>query len=260
MAYRTHVQLSDEDLSHCATEPIHVPGSIQPHGCLLAFDSDSHVVVQASANVEAFLGTAAHDLLGRRVSDVLPLALTRQIVEALADPSPAVATALQWKGLCATLHEHDGIVILEAERAAADHVSGALDIGRALRHLSTVGELDALLQATVRIVRDLSGFDRVVVYRFDADNHGEVVSEARYEDMSPYLGLHFPESDIPRQARELYLRSWIRAIPHGTYVPVPLLAAAGAEAAGPLDLSWSTLRSVSPVHLEYMPTWAFRRR
>ena len=74
MAYRTHVQLSDEDLNHCATEPIHVPGSIQPHGCLLAFDSESHVVVQASANVEAFLGTAAHDLLGRRVSDVLPLA------------------------------------------------------------------------------------------------------------------------------------------------------------------------------------------
>lgn len=246
------MQVSDEDLDQCATEPIHVPGSIQPHGCLLAFDSSSHVVVQVSANARAFLGTAAPDLLGRRFSDTLPSALTRQISEALSDRSRAADTALQWEGLCAVLHEHDGIAILEAERAVAAPTSAVPDIGSALRHLSTVADLDTLLQSTAHLVRDLSGFDRVVVYRFDEDDHGEVVSEARSEDMTPYLGLHFPESDIPRQARELYLRTWIRAIPDGKYVPVPLLPAAGAGTARPLDLSWSTLRSVSPVHLEYM--------
>jgi chemotaxis family two-component system sensor kinase Cph1 len=246
------VQLSDEDLNQCASEPIHIPGSIQPHGCLLAFDSGSHVVVQASFNTEAFLGVAASDLIGRRLSDALPLEMARKVIDALSTPLLAVPVALQSSEVHAALHEQAGITILEVEHATTDSHPPATAIGTALRHLSTIGALDSLLQATVHVVRELSGFDRVVVYRFDEDGHGEVVSEARSEDMPSYLGLHFPESDIPRQARELYLRSWIRAIPDGKYVPVPLLAASVGGTAQPLDLSLSCLRSVSPVHLEYM--------
>lgn len=247
---------SDEDLNQCATEPIHIPGSIQPHGCLVAFDPSSHVVMQASANVEAFLDITVADLLARRVSETLPRALTRQLVKALSDPSPAAPVGLHSRGLRssglrAVHHGHDGIAILEIERTAPAS-AGAPDIGSAVWRLSTLDALDPLLQATAQLVRKLSGFDRVVVYHFDEDDHGEVVAEARAEDMSSYLGLHFPESDIPRQARELYLRTWIRAIPDGRYVPVPLVPALRPDTGRPLDLSCSALRSVSPVHLEYM--------
>jgi light-regulated signal transduction histidine kinase (bacteriophytochrome) len=101
-------------------------------------------------------------------------------------------------------------------------------------------------------VRGLTGFDRVMVYRFDPDWNGEVVAEERRDDLEPFLGLHFPASDIPAQARALYLRNWLRLIPDARYAPVPLVPERNPHDGRPLDLGASTLRSVSPVHLEYL--------
>ncbi len=115
-----------------------------------------------------------------------------------------------------------------------------------------------LLTIAVAEIRALSGFDRVMAYRFHDDGHGEVVEEAKAHDLEPYRGHHYPASDIPAQARRLYVLNWLRIIPDVAYVPVPLVPALSPSTGQPLDLSLATLRSVSPVHVEYLRNMGVR--
>jgi len=282
------------DLEVCAREPIHTPGAIQPHGCLLAFDPSSLIVQQVSANVEDFLGLSPAALLNRPVTERLPPQTNQALLQALSSPQQDRFFSLNVQGrpLDALLHEHEGIAILEIEQAATHPLNAVLD--EPVRELTTIDNLPALFQATAQSVRQLTGFDRVVLYRFDDDGHGKVISEAKAEDVDSYLGLHYPESDIPRQARALYLRQWIRSIPDALYTPVPLVSGLRADAdptlepalepaldhasdpasdstLGPvhdpahdpalhlaLDLTHSVLRSISAVHLQYMANMGVR--
>ena len=250
---------TDIDLDACAREPIHIPGAIQPHGCLIAFDPGSLTVRQASANAGAFLGVDLATLLSSPLDRVLPANALRAVGDTLSDAAVPVTMRFEMHGrrLEGTVHQHDGLAILEVEDAEVQETAATSSLlDRGLRRLSHLDDLRSLLAAAVEVVRELSGFDRVVAYRFDDDDHGEVLAEARSDEVDRYLGLHFPESDIPRQARELYRRNWIRVIPDGRYQPVPLVAGhtgSGASAGDkPLDLSHALLRSVSPVHLEYL--------
>lgn len=252
------VSTASIDLEACASEPIHIPGAIQPHGCLLAFDPGSRAVRQASANAGAFLGIDLATLLSNPLDAVLPAGALPPVREALAGDAPLATFPLEVRGrrLEGRLHRHDGMVILEVEAAEDEGVAATSSLlDRGLRRLSHPDDLQSLLTATVEVVRDLSGFDRVVAYRFDDDDHGEVLAEARSDEVDRYLGLHFPESDIPRQARELYRRNWIRVIPDARYQPVPLVSMQSntdSDSDRPLDLTHALLRSVSPVHLEYL--------
>ena len=249
----------DLDLTQCATEPIHVPGAIQPHGCLLACDPGSMLVQQVSANVAEFVGVAPPALLGRSLEEILPAAAAALRASLADGPRPErIPLQLADGPMAATLHLHDGVAIIELEREQQGDAAPAAPGGRAfdldggIRLIARQEELRELVRVTAEVVQALGGFDRVVVYRFDDDDHGEVVSEAREADLPPYLGLHFPESDIPRQARELYRRNWIRTIPDQRYRPVPLVPPLRPDTGRPLDLTPAILRSVSPVHLEYM--------
>ena len=248
------------DIAHCASEPIHVPGAIQPHGCLIAFDPDTLLVQQVSSNLSLFAGIDPEALLRRPLGEVLPAAAIDAVRTALtsgSQPGP-ILLRLPSGQMEATLHRHDGIGIMEIERGdSGAHLSDrqgslAFDLDDGIRRIAMQEDLQELVRATAEVVRALSGFDRVVVYRFDEDDHGEVVSEACAADLPPYLGLHFPESDIPRQARELYRRNWIRTIPDRRYQPAPLVPPLRPDTGQPLDLTQAMLRSVSPVHLEYM--------
>jgi light-regulated signal transduction histidine kinase (bacteriophytochrome) len=118
--------------------------------------------------------------------------------------------------------------------------------------LEGAGSLTAFCQLASEEIRSLTGFDRVMVYRFAPNYDGEVIAEARREDIEPFLGLHYPASDIPQQARELYRRNWTRIIPDVSYVPVPLVPVANPLTGRFLDLSHAGLRSVSPLHIEYL--------
>lgn len=245
------------DLANCAREPIHIPGAIQPHGCLLALERHSLNVVQASANSEAFIGIAPASLIGRPVTEILPAHEADLLLAALTAPSladgNAIGLRLAGRQFDATVHSSGDSIVLELEPAETAH-AGLLRRGldQALKRLAGCESFDALLDVTARTVHELTGFDRMMVYRFDSDDHGEVVAEVKAGEMDPYLGLHYPESDIPRQARELYLRSWVRCIPDARYTPVPLVPALGPDTSKPLDLGIAVLRSVSPVHREYM--------
>jgi light-regulated signal transduction histidine kinase (bacteriophytochrome) len=120
-----------------------------------------------------------------------------------------------------------------------------------IARVSAVADMRGFHQRTAEEIRELTGYDRVMVYRFRHDDAGEVIAEACADGMEPFLGLRYPASDIPPQARALYLRNRIRVIPDSAYEPVPIIP--GVDATGaPLDLSQHALRSVSPVHVEYL--------
>ncbi len=153
-------------------------------------------------------------------------------------------------------HRRGPVLVLEFERNsdADDAVFGRFFQRQrnAERALLSVDEVEEICQLTVREVRKLTGYDRVMIYRFEPDGHGYVAAEARLESAEPFLGLHYPASDIPRQARALYLRNWIRVIADIDYEPVPIAARLDGFAVDQLDLSMSVLRSVSPLHLQYL--------
>lgn len=257
MTTDTPETLAEIALANCASEPIRTPGAIQPHGHLLAFETRTLIVQHASANVAELFGRGLGEILGRRLTGWLDAADAATLMDALdatklPDSDAPLLLTLKGKSFDATLHRKGGLSILELEPHVAPVVNSERVLARALRRLQGAPSLAALHQASVLEVRELTGCDRVVIYAFNRDGHGSVLAEARADDMTPYVGLSFPASDIPAQARELYKQNWLRMIPDVDYVPVPIHGLQTEAAEAPLDLSFSLLRSVSPVHREYM--------
>ena len=270
------------DLSNCEREPIHVPSSIQPRGVLLAVSEPDLVVVQVSENLADLVGVDPSDALGRRLSDVLGVGAAgavarsasafgdlreRNPVELTLDVggSPVPVDALLHRAPVGT---DDGVppstapLVVELEPARGPRPFSFPNTYQAVR--GTVGELNRatslqeLYDITAQAVRELTGFDRVMVYRYDADYNGEVVAEAKAAELNSFLGLHYPASDIPAQARALYEKNWIRLISDVDYRPVPLRPVLVPSTGTPLDLTFSTLRSVSPIHVEYLQNMGVR--
>src|ERR1700712_1220270 len=245
-----------DQLASCDLEPIHVPGAIQAHGVLLVLSEPELIVLQTSANSAQILGVPSDALLGQslarwlhdRSRDILTAALRLPRL-GTANPLRLELAGRVFDGIC---HRYLGNTILELEPMilAGSALSGQLRA--ALDSLQSCSTLDALCQVAVEEVRRSTGFDRVMVYRFDHDDHGCVVAEAKKEELSPYLGLHYPASDIPRQARALYLLNWLRIIPDVGYSPVIIQPTANLLTKRPLDQSFSILRSVSPIHIQYL--------
>jgi chemotaxis family two-component system sensor kinase Cph1 len=252
-------------LDNCAREPIQIPGSIQPHGFLLVIDEARQMILQVSANVENWLGLSPERLIGATLDSVFVdcpglLALLATLPE--DDENPFHVGDVRFiDGICAGIatammvHRHDGVLIAEFE-PVSDMTSAYGNVYPLMR--TFIGQMDeaesieALCQRSVEEVMRITGFGRVKAYRFDADGSGLVNAEAKQEGYDSYLGLSFPASDIPPQARALYVANRIRVIEDANYQPSPLLPTLNPLTNAPLDMSFATLRSVSPVHLQYM--------
>jgi chemotaxis family two-component system sensor kinase Cph1 len=217
------------DLTNCDREPIHIPGAVQPYGVLLALDGDFRVV-QASESAAVHLGIGTRGLLGMELERVIgPTAAGRvRGLEAGEGERAfaAVRAALPGGGerdFDATLHASDGLALLELEPASGDAAVTPERFGVAIRaivrRLDRADTLAELAQGVAEEMRALTGFDRVWVYRFHPDWHGEIIGEARRDDVETWLGMHYPASDIPAQARALFLRNWVRAIPDVAFTP-----------------------------------------
>src|SRR5688500_560184 len=245
--------VDDDALQRCADEPIAVPGAIQPHGALLAVAEPDLAVVVASAGAADVLGThpaTLADVLAPADLDRLRAGLAGDLAE--LDPLRVTVGGAE---LDLVAHRADGLLLTEWEPLAGAEQAGAAwhrRLPQVLQRLSAGGALEELTAALARDVRALTGFDRVMVYRFDPEWNGEVVAEDRRADLEPFLGLRYPASDVPAQARALYATNWLRLIPDARYTPAPLVPPVSPLTGGPLDLSGSILRSVSPVHLEYL--------
>jgi len=251
----------EELLANCANEPIRFPGAIQPHGLLVTLGDPGLEIIQISANVkellgrepEAVIGLPLDKLLGRK--HVAPL---RELLQqpVLANESP-LRVKLNGKTFDGLLHRHDGVLILELELHAGHFAPGSVagnltNLGRMLQRLQGAPSLQALYDISVREIQAMTGYDRVLIYRFQEEGHGQVIAEASDPAMEVFNGLFFPASDIPQQARELYRSNWLRIIPDADYQAVPLVPRLRPDTQAPLDLSFATLRSVSPIHCQYM--------
>jgi light-regulated signal transduction histidine kinase (bacteriophytochrome) len=246
------------DLTACDREPIHVPGSIQPHGVLLALDGASRVS-HRSANAPALFG---RDLSGAPLDAVSP-ALAELLARHAGAPEPeepgarylgtlSFDTREGSRGYDVAVHGSGALTVVELEEAGEGaSLDAHYPVMRGfVERVDAAPDTEALCALAAAHVRRLTAFDRVLVYRFDEAWNGTVIAEDRNEVLPSYLDLRFPASDIPAQARELYRRNRLRIIPDAGYRPVPVEAA--DPGSGPLDMSDSVLRSVSPVHLEYM--------
>lgn len=243
-------------LSNCADEPIHIPGSVQPHGALLAFDA-SLCLVAWSANAPRMLGCfpapgIACSALGLPADALDLIALVHADIRDGAATPAACEIDIGDAGFDCVAHAHQGRLLVEFERRAqrSDVVASfAMKAHAAIDRLKRQQSIDTLLNMAVQQVRQLTGFDRVMAYRFRHDDSGDVVAEARAEALEPYLNRRYPATDIPAQARRLYLINTLRIIADVGYQPVALQ---GRDGDHPLDLSHSVLRSVSPIHVEYL--------
>jgi len=243
------------DISGCDREPIHIPGSIQPHGALFLIDPRNGTVVQAAVG-KSQLGGPETELAGRPLADLLPPAAG--LVEALLErPRSKGVTHLGRVEIGdgayhVIAHWVPAGLIVELESTGRDE-DGSFDdfypdVRDFLEGVQNADSIDEIAILAARQVRRITGLDRAMVYRFDREWNGEVIAEDRNDKLPSYLGLRFPASDIPAQARELYRLNRLRLIADAGYTPVPIVP----PRAEPVDLSLSVLRSVSPVHLEYM--------
>lgn len=250
----------------CEEEQIQIPGSVQPHGMLFALRVSDFTILQVSANVFDHLGLHHDELLHQPLSQLMEIGPVEEAAKRLGEKLPRLLNPIPLGILSGGVrHEYDGILhrsgrtlILELEKhiPPEEGYGGFGGFYEAIREvasgLMSVPSLDEALLSTCDEVRKLTGFSRVLVYRFDDRWNGEVVAESKESGLSSLLHHRFPSTDIPRQARELYAVNWLRLIPNGEYTPSPLVPSFNPITDRPLDLSHSVLRSVSPVHLEYM--------
>lgn len=244
------------DLSNCEREQIHLAGSIQPHGALLVVRESDQVIVQASANAAEFLALDG-DVLGARLQQ-LPGNLYDRISPHLNDPLQTIPIAVRchigdppsaFDGL---LHRPpQGGLVIELERAGPA-IDLSTHVEQALPALLTSSSLAGLCDQVARVFRDLTRYDRVMVYRFDDEGHGEVYSEQRRADLEPYLGNRYPASDIPQIARRLYERTRVRVLVDVDSPQAPIQPRLSPVTGGELDMSLCFLRSMSPIHIQYL--------
>ncbi|MEV8215417.1 diguanylate cyclase [Leifsonia sp. NPDC077715] len=226
-------------LQECVKEPIRTPGRIQSFGMLFVVDIATYEIVTVSENAGRWLGRSVSELN----SPTLEWSVT---AETHGDP---IRVEIGDESFDAVTHRQGGQVIIELEPAdTAPELPSASVVG-AIRSLGLLAGADELRQAAAEEVKRISGFDRVMVYRFFEDGHGEVAGEASEPDMESYRGLHFPASDIPQQARSLYLTKLSRQIVSTDDLGTPLVSVVDSP---PLDLSSAELRAVSPHHLQFM--------
>ena len=245
----------------CEDDPIHVPGAVQEHGFLLVTDGEFGAVQIASENAERFLGVPLHLVLGTRLETLLGRELLSTLQAVRFSPEAEHSGLVTFLGSFHIHHDYFSVIthcagasrVLEFE--LQDRLVGSEMMNSVITNfvgtLSRLSTQHELCDALAKQFADLTGFDRVLLYNFDEEGHGTVLSEVNNGRLPSYMGLRFPASDIPQQARDLYVLNTVRIIPDAAYTPSALRGLPGQNAPS-LDLSLSSLRSVSPVHLEYM--------
>jgi light-regulated signal transduction histidine kinase (bacteriophytochrome)/ActR/RegA family two-component response regulator len=224
----------------------------------LAYRADEPLtVVHVSANIQSMLGREPLEVLGSSLLELFrpaSHAFLRSLTQRsnLREVNPRRLELQDGRTVQAVVHRSAELFVLELEPNAESHEGFDPGLRSAIMQLQAARDVATLSRSAATAVRELTGFDRVMVYRFDADWNGRVVAESRRKDLEPFLGLHYPASDIPVQARRLYTQNWLRLIADVNYQPSPLIPELDRESGQPLDLSHAHLRSVSRIHIEYL--------
>lgn len=249
------------DLSNCDREPIHIPASIQPHGAMLVTDISGEQLLSASANIASITGYKGNLIPGMSISSIVGDNNAHNFRNAAAKArnpgQSSVVLGVRFPGKSAlfdaVIHTSSGKTFIEIEPCSDQGQSAkqALDLTRSV--IQRVGRAENITDVAatgVRLVRAMLGYDRVMLYRFLHNGAGRVIAEAKSAALGSFMGQHFPASDIPAQARHLYSINTIRMISDTSYHPVPLSPPVLANE--PIDMSFAQLRSVSPIHCQYL--------
>ena len=248
------------ELYDCSREPIHIPGSIQPHGYLYLLDAEHLTILAMSANAADVAGAHSTSLVGKHICEILVSTQQESLNSAIKKRKRGAPVRLrfrqssqssEWDGIA---HLANGVILLELWPRVGANATEALlaGISFAIERIRSSDSPEGACDALANEIRRITGFDRVMVYRFDSDWNGEVIAEDRATHVASYLGHVFPASDIPSQARTLYRRNTIRLIPDASYTPSPIVPHSLPSFGRPIDLSAVMLRSVAPVHREYL--------
>lgn len=256
------------DLTNCERELIHLAGSIQPYGFLLVLAPRDLGILQYSENIERFIGVAGALLLQRPLSMLGgDLAVVLQRISAdcvVGEPRLVRCTTdiggkvREFEGSAHRLGSGEIVVELEPLPTASNSpsVPGGTQLrtqlAEAVQQFSGALTITALSDAVAQHFRGMTGYDRVMVYKFDPDGHGEIIAEARDQNIDPLLGHRYPSTDIPQRARDLYIRNRVRVLVDVNYEPVPILPRRVPTTGEELDMSYCHLRSMSPLHLQYL--------
>ncbi|MCW4467947.1 GAF domain-containing protein [Flavobacterium sp. MFBS3-15] len=246
------------NLSNCEQEPIHIPGSIQPHGFLLGLKENSFVIDYCSSNCGDLTGYTYSELLGAAFDAVFGVEALKLLKEYIFDEkmlsSSLLKLEMRGSNFLCTVHKSNNVYVLEAEPVNDDSrpASAVYDqTSQFLSYMHDTHTLKELCSLVANGTREITGYDRVMIYRFDKDYNGEVFAESVRKDLEPFLGLHYPHTDIPPQARQLYMQNLLRLIVDVNYTPVPIYTIDEGQNKN-LDLSLSILRSTSPIHVQYL--------
>lgn len=261
---QNNIATAEIDLTNCDQEPIHISGHIQPHGVMLVVKEPQLKILQMSNNTFEFFGRHPSSLIDKDLSvlfdpiqiESLKSCLIHENLKTVNPLKLTIGTTYNPLIFDCILHRNEGLLIIEIEPESSKNNLSVFSfyhsVKTTLSKIQTTGNLQDLCQTIVTEVRQFTGFDRVMVYKFDPEGNGSVIAEDKEENLSPFLGLRYPTSDIPKQARKLYSENWLRLIPEINYKPVELIPRNNPLTNQPLDLSFSILRSVSPIHIEYL--------
>jgi chemotaxis family two-component system sensor kinase Cph1 len=251
------------DLTNCEREPIHIPGQIRAHGVLLALGGDDLVVLQASDNTEVYLGIPTAGLLGKPLSALLTEENLGALKSSVRDDHLEDNPLHLFTGLVcgqgpfhAIGHLRAGLLLLELEPVVVDLEQPDIYemLKRSVARFQRARSVSEFSQLITEEVRRVSGYDRVMIYRFAPDWSGHVIAESMTRDkgLEPYFDLHYPASDIPSQARALFLLNTIRMLPDARYTPSRIVPEINPRTGKPLDMSFAFLRGASPMYTEYL--------
>jgi chemotaxis family two-component system sensor kinase Cph1 len=248
------------DLTNCDKEPIHIPGKIQSHGFLIAVDKNKLVITYISENTKDFIDLKPSDLLEKTLStvndyitksdpdfdiqDLLKLGIIRKNFDSVS-PHPI---EINGNPFYLIISASDTNWLLEFEPVTLQYDLQS-SIGRSASSMLKGKSVSSLLKSAAIEVKKLINYDRVMIYKFQDDGHGEVVAEEKEDHLESFFGLHYPASDIPKQARTLYKLNLTRLIANVNTNDSPILTFDDSE---PLDLTNSSLRAVSPIHIQYL--------
>ena len=249
-------------ITNCDSEPVRTPGCIQSHGVLVAFRLVDLEIQQVSENVGRLLGIEADDLLGKPLTALVGDAGARRLKTFLtSEPTDRNPLYYQTQALGTAnapfhliVHLNEGVGLLELEPSAPDDAGPDFYglVKKSIVRLQGVTSVQEFCQVACDEVRQLTGLDRVMAYYFHEDGSGEVIAEARREDLHPWLGLHYPAHDIPQPAREIFKRIWIRPLPDASGGVAEMVPLANPDTGRGLDMTYCGLRGASVMYTEYL--------
>jgi len=247
-------------LTNCDSEPVQTPGCIQAHGALLVLRMSDLVILQVSENASDFLAAVPHALLGKSIADVLSADGAQRLRDFLGkepiERNP-IYVFTQAIGDAAVpldffVHTIEGVVLLECEPASRDTPDYYGLVKKSVARMQATLTVAEFCRAATAEIRSLTGLDRVMVYRFHADFHGEVVGESKRDDIEPWLGFHYPAEDIPRPAREIFKKIWVRPLPNAAGPLVEMVPLTNPDTGRPVAMTHCALRGASVMYTEYL--------